>query len=429
MTVEGEKDDISGVGQTQAAHTLCTNMPDDRRGALCPARGRPLRRLQRAPVPRRHLPAHPRLHRRRTRPDSGSTGTASGCRLTGRDGRRRLRLTVNPPRPPALDPHRRRRRARRWPIAPVASAGWPMSSPSPGPRPHWIARAAGRAAAEARRSSPAPYVALSRPADPAGRRPAAPARRGWSRTRTSPSSSPAARARPSPGGSRTCSSGWREKRSRPAPISISAPWASSPVKTVHRRSENRAGARAARTTRSIRYSWRVIMAPPDGARLSRRPRGGPSGPRRPQPGLLGGGRSGWSATTGRSATGCATHGAGAARRGALEEQRLGLLAPAAARAQAAGRGGSSVCRTSGAVGAARSGGSWLGCVGPGSAQVGARRIRRDRPAVAGGGGTVAEQVADAADQVADRDRRHASRRAWAGPLGMAGRSGAAGPPP
>lgn len=31
MTVEGENDDISGVGQTEAAHTLCTNIPDDRR--------------------------------------------------------------------------------------------------------------------------------------------------------------------------------------------------------------------------------------------------------------------------------------------------------------------------------------------------------------------------------------------------------------
>ncbi|KAK0338950.1 hypothetical protein LTR94_036514, partial [Friedmanniomyces endolithicus] len=31
MTVEGEKDDISGVGQTQAAHGLCPNVPDDRR--------------------------------------------------------------------------------------------------------------------------------------------------------------------------------------------------------------------------------------------------------------------------------------------------------------------------------------------------------------------------------------------------------------
>ncbi|MGF7159018.1 poly(3-hydroxybutyrate) depolymerase [Rhodoligotrophos appendicifer] len=31
MTVEGERDDISGVGQTEAAHTLCKNIPDDRR--------------------------------------------------------------------------------------------------------------------------------------------------------------------------------------------------------------------------------------------------------------------------------------------------------------------------------------------------------------------------------------------------------------
>ena len=29
MTVEGEEDDISGVGQTQAAHALCTGLPDD----------------------------------------------------------------------------------------------------------------------------------------------------------------------------------------------------------------------------------------------------------------------------------------------------------------------------------------------------------------------------------------------------------------
>ncbi|MEX1251658.1 MAG: polyhydroxyalkanoate depolymerase, partial [Hyphomonas sp.] len=31
MTVEGEKDDISGIGQTQAAHDLCTNIPKDMR--------------------------------------------------------------------------------------------------------------------------------------------------------------------------------------------------------------------------------------------------------------------------------------------------------------------------------------------------------------------------------------------------------------
>lgn len=29
MTVEGEKDDISGIGQTQAAHDLCKNIPED----------------------------------------------------------------------------------------------------------------------------------------------------------------------------------------------------------------------------------------------------------------------------------------------------------------------------------------------------------------------------------------------------------------
>src|ERR1700716_349484 len=31
MTVEGEHDDISGVGQTQAAHRLCVNIPADRK--------------------------------------------------------------------------------------------------------------------------------------------------------------------------------------------------------------------------------------------------------------------------------------------------------------------------------------------------------------------------------------------------------------
>ena len=28
MTVEGEHDDISGIGQTQAAHALCSALPD-----------------------------------------------------------------------------------------------------------------------------------------------------------------------------------------------------------------------------------------------------------------------------------------------------------------------------------------------------------------------------------------------------------------
>jgi poly(3-hydroxybutyrate) depolymerase len=31
MTVEGEHDDISGVGQTEAAHALCANVPPSRK--------------------------------------------------------------------------------------------------------------------------------------------------------------------------------------------------------------------------------------------------------------------------------------------------------------------------------------------------------------------------------------------------------------
>ncbi len=31
LTIEGEKDDISGLGQTEAAHTLCVNIPPDRK--------------------------------------------------------------------------------------------------------------------------------------------------------------------------------------------------------------------------------------------------------------------------------------------------------------------------------------------------------------------------------------------------------------
>jgi poly(3-hydroxybutyrate) depolymerase len=34
MTVEGELDDISGVGQTRAAHDLCTGLPVERKHHL-----------------------------------------------------------------------------------------------------------------------------------------------------------------------------------------------------------------------------------------------------------------------------------------------------------------------------------------------------------------------------------------------------------
>ena len=61
MTVEGEHDDISGVGQTEAAHRLCVNIPADRQGALPAAGRRPLRRVQRLALPRRDRAAHCRL--------------------------------------------------------------------------------------------------------------------------------------------------------------------------------------------------------------------------------------------------------------------------------------------------------------------------------------------------------------------------------
>ena len=43
LTVEGELDDITGMGQTQAAHRLCANIPAEMQGRLRPARRRPLR--------------------------------------------------------------------------------------------------------------------------------------------------------------------------------------------------------------------------------------------------------------------------------------------------------------------------------------------------------------------------------------------------
>jgi poly(3-hydroxybutyrate) depolymerase len=33
LTIEGENDDITGHGQTHAAHRLCVNIPDDRKAA------------------------------------------------------------------------------------------------------------------------------------------------------------------------------------------------------------------------------------------------------------------------------------------------------------------------------------------------------------------------------------------------------------
>ena len=61
LTIEGEHDDISGVGQTEAAHRLCVEHPGRHEGALPAAGRRPLRRVQRLALPLRDRAAHRRL--------------------------------------------------------------------------------------------------------------------------------------------------------------------------------------------------------------------------------------------------------------------------------------------------------------------------------------------------------------------------------
>ena len=59
MTVEGEKDDICAVGQTEAAHDTMRQHPDRHEVSLSSAGRRSLRRLQRTPLERRNSAAHP----------------------------------------------------------------------------------------------------------------------------------------------------------------------------------------------------------------------------------------------------------------------------------------------------------------------------------------------------------------------------------
>ena len=62
MAVEGEKDDISGVGQTLAALDLTPNLSVGQEGLPPAEQGRPLRRLQRLALPLRDRAAHRRFH-------------------------------------------------------------------------------------------------------------------------------------------------------------------------------------------------------------------------------------------------------------------------------------------------------------------------------------------------------------------------------
>ena len=77
MTIEGERDDISGVGQTQAAHDLCTQLAGRQEAASPAARRRPLRRLQRLPLPQRNRSAYRRVReRQRLMADASPTPAA-----------------------------------------------------------------------------------------------------------------------------------------------------------------------------------------------------------------------------------------------------------------------------------------------------------------------------------------------------------------
>ena len=75
FTVEGENDDISGVGQTAGGARSLRQHPRRHARPLSAAGGRPLRRLQRLALPLRDRAAHPRLpgelrprHGRRAKP-------------------------------------------------------------------------------------------------------------------------------------------------------------------------------------------------------------------------------------------------------------------------------------------------------------------------------------------------------------------------
>ena len=67
---------------------------------------------------------------------------------------------------------------------------------------------------------------------------------------------------------------------------------------------------------SIRYSWRLALAPVRGRRLRGRPRVRPPARAQPRPALLGARRRPWSATSARTAPGCAPRARGCTPSGA-----------------------------------------------------------------------------------------------------------------
>ncbi len=85
LTIEGEFDDISGVGQTEAAHRLCAEYSAAPPGALAAAGRRPLRRVQRLALSLGDRAAHLRFRAvdARIEPDLRSTAPASATSGNG----------------------------------------------------------------------------------------------------------------------------------------------------------------------------------------------------------------------------------------------------------------------------------------------------------------------------------------------------------
>ena len=77
FTVEGENDDISGLGQTAGRARSVRQHPGRHARPLPAAGGRPLRRLQRLALPLRDRAAHRRLHHQ-LRPREPHRGQAEG---------------------------------------------------------------------------------------------------------------------------------------------------------------------------------------------------------------------------------------------------------------------------------------------------------------------------------------------------------------
>ena len=91
LTVEGERDDISGVGQTKAAHTLCSNLPYEMRQHWLAMGVGHYGVFNGSRYPLRDPAAHRRLHRQASRARRTAAANGAGkAERHGAEARRRL---------------------------------------------------------------------------------------------------------------------------------------------------------------------------------------------------------------------------------------------------------------------------------------------------------------------------------------------------